>query len=871
MRGERSRAIFLMALVLVVLCFIVVNQNFSIDFKSLTGFAVFNQYGNEFDNGTYNNTLYNGSHILLSGNNLSGTYTSSVLDATDDATWNNLSFLGSEPEVWGLWVVDGSGDVYSSSNLINWTKQTTDYGRNSDTQDMVIDSDYYYIFSNSNREVWRSSTGTSWSVVNDTFADSNILTAEIDSSGNIYVADGSGDVYESSDQGATWIKKGDFNNGNSNNAKGMAINSSGAIFIIDGNKDLYLSLNSGTNWTKITHDYTGAGGALDDLEVDSSGDLYILDDKDIWKSTNEGNNWTKINDSFTSYSNDGFVMNLGDNDYLYISDGLGRIWNSTNLGINWNEMADFDMGSSANPKGLEDSVQSTSLSFQYRNCSLANCSDGSWTSGDITDIALSSRYFQYKITFVTPSVGVSPVVRNVTVDYDLNNQAPTLDLISPENTLYTSNSSLSLNYTIGDSDGNLDSCWYTLDFGTTNITISNCTNTTFNVNEGSYVLFIYANDTLGPLVTDSVSFDVDVTGVSVNLTEPTGTKTSRTGISLNFSKTGNNLNCWYNIKTSIGGLIIGNTTLTSCLETIFNVSSDGDYIANLFANNTFGTFASDSSSFSVSTSSSGVTEGNEGSSSSGGGGGSSAGGGTITTRLDVEEINVIMALGEEKRLLAKVKNVGIVAANKCKLEVDEENKEAIESDDITNIAAGEIVEFGFVLKALDEETQNAEINIVCLEGVSKKVPLNIKFVKSKLGVSIEKMDFIEGPSILVNYSIQSFTPSTEKIIFKLLDENENSLLEKEEEVKLVKGDNDYATVLNLEDVPEGMIKISVEDKDNLVLVQETVIYDGSTSFTGRAISGGSTASYIGITIIFFLVVGLIIFRRIWKLKKGHSR
>ncbi|TSC65267.1 MAG: hypothetical protein G01um101477_551 [Candidatus Doudnabacteria bacterium Gr01-1014_77] len=65
---------------------------------SLTGFAVLQQQSqSDFDQGTYSNALYNGSAVVLSPNQTSGTYTSKVFDATSSVTWNNLTWQSSQP------------------------------------------------------------------------------------------------------------------------------------------------------------------------------------------------------------------------------------------------------------------------------------------------------------------------------------------------------------------------------------------------------------------------------------------------------------------------------------------------------------------------------------------------------------------------------------------------------------------------------------------------------------------------------------------------------------------------------------------------------------------------------------------------------
>jgi len=57
-------------------------------YGDLTGFAVFNQENqNDFNQGIYQNTEYNGSSVILSSGT-QGNYTSKIFDAGDTATWN---------------------------------------------------------------------------------------------------------------------------------------------------------------------------------------------------------------------------------------------------------------------------------------------------------------------------------------------------------------------------------------------------------------------------------------------------------------------------------------------------------------------------------------------------------------------------------------------------------------------------------------------------------------------------------------------------------------------------------------------------------------------------------------------------------------
>src|SRR3989338_6080601 len=109
----------------------------------------------DFNLGTYVNTTHNGSVVVLSGSNTTGTYTSQIFDATSDASWTNISWHENKPYTDLLFAVDGQGAVYSSSNGgITWILKNSGYGRTSDTQDMFSDSsNNLYIIAGSNREV----------------------------------------------------------------------------------------------------------------------------------------------------------------------------------------------------------------------------------------------------------------------------------------------------------------------------------------------------------------------------------------------------------------------------------------------------------------------------------------------------------------------------------------------------------------------------------------------------------------------------------------------------------------------------------------------------------------------------------------------
>lgn len=400
---------------------------FALPYKGILGYAVFQDSSqSDFNQGTYNFTYYNGSAVVLSSGNSSGNYTSRIFDAGWTATWNSLSLTSGTPTAKLLYAVDGAGDVYRSADSgVTWTQMINNYGRTTDTEDLFSNSNYLFIISSSNKEVWRSSNyGVSWSVINNTLGDgSAFVLAESDSNGNLWIADGSGDVYKSTDSGISWTKLGDFNGGSANNGKGMAIRSDGRMFIVDSSGAVWSSTD-GNSWTEQSSGY-GGGAATDDLEVDSGNDLYILNNKQIYKSLNDGVNWLVINNSFTSYSQDGLEMFIDSNDNFYVIDSTGRVFKSTNSGASWSETGgDFNGGATNDIKGFNSFSAASNLSVLVKNCSSANCADGTWQSKNIANLNLVGRYFQYRLVYSSPSSSFSPYVSGANLNYNPVDSTP---------------------------------------------------------------------------------------------------------------------------------------------------------------------------------------------------------------------------------------------------------------------------------------------------------------------------------------------------------------------------------------------------------------------------------------------------------------
>lgn len=89
------------------------------------------------------------------------------------------------------------------------------------------------------------------------------------------------------------------------------------------------------------------------------------------------------------------------------------------------------------------------------------------------------------------------------------NSAPSVNIINPiDGENVSENSTIGINFTAVDSDGNLDSCWYNIDYDS-DIILENCSNATIALANGTYVLNVYANDSLGVEQGASIIFAVN--------------------------------------------------------------------------------------------------------------------------------------------------------------------------------------------------------------------------------------------------------------------------------------------------------------------------------------------------------------------------
>jgi hypothetical protein len=179
----------------------------------------------------------------------------------------------------------------------------------------------------------------------------------------------------------------------------------------------------------------------------------------------------------------------------------------------------------------------------------------------------------------------STETRNVTID-TLN---PAIAITYPANQSYNINVS-ALNYTV--SDANLQACWYSLNNGVTNTTLT-CGNNLTNMasTEGSNTWLVGANDSAGNQNLSRVTFSKDTINPSIIFANPTQNSSSfisRNNFLVNVSANDTNL-ANISLRLYNATALINTTNTTSTMLYInYTALNDGIYYFNATAYDTAG-------------------------------------------------------------------------------------------------------------------------------------------------------------------------------------------------------------------------------------------------------------------------------------------
>ena len=115
----------------------------------------------------------------------------------------------------------------------------------------------------------------------------------------------------------------------------------------------------------------------------------------------------------------------------------------------------------------------------------------------------------------------------------IDNKAPVVNLTSPSNITYNYTQNLMVNYTATDIIG-ISSCTYSIDNGA-NVTLTDCSNVTFNTTNGAHNFTLHVLDDSGNLNTTIIAFDIDFIGPNINLISHSNGSSLRSGVMINFT------------------------------------------------------------------------------------------------------------------------------------------------------------------------------------------------------------------------------------------------------------------------------------------------------------------------------------------------
>jgi len=182
--------------------------------------------------------------------------------------------------------------------------------------------------------------------------------------------------------------------------------------------------------------------------------------------------------------------------------------------------------------------------------------------------------------------------------------APNVAILAPVNGNTYGSARTGLNYSISDTEGNLDSCWYSTDNGLTNHTMDCAVGTVFVSSvEGSNTWIAYANDTFGNENLALVTFTVDTSGPAdttaptVDILYPQQGVTYTQVATMTFDIQDLNLeSCWYSVDSGVT-----NQTMT-CAQGFVDINAtDGSNTWTVYARDSYGNENTTSVSFTINT------------------------------------------------------------------------------------------------------------------------------------------------------------------------------------------------------------------------------------------------------------------------------
>lgn len=445
--------------------------------------------------------------------------------------------------------------------------------------------------------------------------------------------------------------------------------------------------------------------------------------------------------------------------------------------------------------------------------------------------------------------------------------APAINLIYPKNSIFLNYAqNIQFNYSvisgIGVSEcelwGDFNGLWQ---LNQTNNTIS-LENNFFilNLQEGNFNWGIICNDTQNRASSVNSTFSIDITLPQISLTEPSGTKTSRSNIPLTFSASDTNLQiCWYNVFEGILP-VWPNTTVSCSLGTgTFNLSSDASLVLNLYANDSAGNTNFSSIVFTIDTS----TPSTSSPPSSGGGGGGGGGGFPAKRNLTAppkivfnQPANLIFKRGTSTTTEIEITNEEKIFLNGCKLIITGLQSPWFSNSQSKGLSPGE--KFKFILNIkIPEEAEPGDyapaVTVKCDEG-QQSTSLSLTVFRNNFETKITNYQRTVD-TLQVFYSIKEFSQKDHNIAleYELFNIDKISVV-KGKELISIKANEEKTSLLEFK-IPKDItgeftLKMLLDDSETSNAIAQQIFLQ-SQSILGLAISDSNkkTLSIFGIILL----------------------
>jgi len=431
------------------------------------------------------------------------------------------------------------------------------------------------------------------------------------------------------------------------------------------------------------------------------------------------------------------------------------------------------------------------------------------------------------------------------VDFTTSLSPPVIS-ISNSNPYYSNTTGVSFTYTPTDQDLQACNLWGNFSgpfaLQQTNSSLVSGIASVFQstLNEGVYLWAVYCNDSNGhETFSSNRSVIVDTTAPSLTISKPSGTYNS-SSIPLAYSVSDNfgPIECSYYVNKSTGASAVSPTSFSSCSNTTFSISTNGDYVLYLTARDGAGNTDFDSKSFIVSISSNPNNPNNPSNPDNP----SDPNPNTETAHLsmDIEVVSEIsLRRGESEIVSVKVTNTGDGSLDECSI-VGEGLISSWFSSPFQSIDEGAEAEFpANITVPLDaSEAQYVSHLIVNCEGYSDLNNFTVNLERSFNLRILEQSS--SGRKILVNYSVEKFKEETLTLRYSVLDAQKNVVKEGEEDVEA--GNGTTYSILEISAPPiEGgpfELVLQLESESDLMRINLPLSIESSEAgITGLALFG----------------------------------